>query len=899
MKTENWVMRIYDKLGLRIRSLLRKGRVERELSDELRFHLDNLIEANLARGMKPQEARAAALRELGGVEQIKEECRDMRRINFLETTVQDIRYGVRMLRKNPGFTLVAVLTLALGIGANTAIFTVVETVLLRPLPYFDSGRIVNIFREDGASDSLPMFSYWQQANPCFDDFAGYELRATSVNLRGRDRPELVRALKVSENYFRLFGANPIVGRTFTPQEDRPGGTKALVLSYGLWQRRFGGDSAILGKTLTLGGEAYAVVGVLSPRLKLYPPTDAWIPLQADPDSTNQAHLYMVAGRLRRGTTLAEANAQMAVVGRQYARTHPQQLGNDDKLRVIPMQQEMTGDARPALLMLFGAVGLVLIIACANVANLLLARAMGRQKEITVRAAIGAGRGRIMRQLLTETLLLAVAGAAVGLALGSWGVRALLAVVPADLRMYDRVREMAHVAALDPWVAVFAVGISLVTGILFGLFPALQLSRVDLAFSLKESGNYGGSTVRHERIRGALVVAQVAIAGILLCGAVLLIRSLAAMRRVEPGFDPSNLLTLKVSLAGQDYSTAGVQDQLGRQITSALERIPGVQSAAMGSALPFQPVTDMIFDIPGRPPLKGFKFTGDVLWCFVSPHYFKTLRIPVRAGRLFRETEPPHTVVISEAMARKFWPRENPLGQSIFIGTGAGPGFEQGATDIVGVVGDVHWDLATDPPAVMYQLYSQVPDSGVRLVSQLMPTSIAVRTRPGATPLTVSRAVHEALLAGDTRLPAIGVETMEQVIRGSTGETYFLLLLLATFAVMALFLAGVGIYGVMSSSVEQRTHELGVRMALGARQSAVLRLVLGQGMVLALIGVGLGTVGALALTRFLSTLLFGVKATDPLTFISVSLILAAVALLACFIPARRATKVDPMVALRYE
>ena len=776
--------------------------------------------------------------------------------------------------------------------------------MIRSLPFRDPGRLVWIANTgtsglSGATTRVANFQDWKKSSQSFDDLAAYGLRANSINLRGGDRPEMVQALKVSVTYFRLFGAIPILGRTFTAEEDRPGGPETLVMSYGLWQGRFGGDPAIMGKTITLGGASYTVVGVLSPRFQLYPPTDVWVPLQANPNSIDQAHILMVTGRLRSGTTLAQANSEMAVVGKRYAQAHPEQLGNDDKLKVAPMQEEMTGDARPALLMLLGAVGLVLLIACANVANLLLARAVGREKEITVRAAIGAGRGRIVRQLLTESLLLATAGGALGLALGSWGVRGLLVVLPADLRMYDRVREMARVPGLDPWVAGFTVLLSVTTGVLFGLFPALQLSRTDLLSSLKESGSHAGSGLRHHRARTALVAAEMAIAVVLLCGAILLIRSFAALHRVELGFDPHNLLTLKVSLAGPEYARASVQDRLAREITERVARLPGVEAAAMSSTLPFQPNIDMIFDIPGHPPLEGYKFTGDVLWCFVSPHYFETLRIPLRSGRLFREQEPLHTVVISEAMARKFWPHQNPVGQSILIGAGLGPKLDQGATEIVGVVGDVHYWLDSDAPAAMYQLYSQTPDEALRVMSQLQPAGIAVRTRPGVAPLTISRAVQEALLAGDIELPATKVQTMEQLMQGSTPETNFILLLLSIFAAMALLLAAVGIYAVISYSVEQRTHEIGIRMALGAEQKDALRLVLGQAFKLILAGVAVGICGALALTRFLAGLLYGVKPTDPLTLTAVSIILVGVAMLACYIPARRATKVDPMVALRYE
>jgi predicted permease len=799
--------------------------------------------------------------------------------------------------KSPGFTLAVLATLALGIGANTALFTVINTVLLHPLPYPESGRMVNITRRGGGSDSVPMFTYWEQNNSLFEDLTAYDFIASGLNLSGGDRPELVQGLHVSHNYFRLFAAKPILGRAFTPQEDRPGGPHVLLVSYGLWQRQFGGDPSIVGKAISLGGAPYTLIGVLSPSFQPYPPADVWMPLQADPNSTNQAHILMASGRLPSGTTLAEANSRMSVMGKRYVQTHPDQLGNDDKLVVTPTQQQMTGNIRPALLILLGAVGLLLLIACANVANLVLARAAGRHREIAIRAAIGAGRGRILRQLLTESLLLALGGGGLGLALGSWGVRALLALTPGDL---PRMGEMAAIPALDPWVAGFTAMLSLLTGILFGLVPAIQVSRADLTSLLKGSGGGSGDSLKHNRARGALVSAEVGIAVILLCGAVLLIRSFAALHSVEPGFDLRNLLTMKVSLSGPKLASASVVDRTARQWVERVERLPGVEAAAMANNPPFENGIDMIFNIPGRPPLEGYKFTGDVQWRFVSAHYFAALRIPLRSGRLFRDQEPARTVVINEAMARRFWPDANPIGQAIWIGAGLGPGFDEGSTEVVGVVGNVRENgLDNDPPPVMYQLHSQIPDGAMKLANGLQLASVLVRTKSGIAPMSVSQAVQEALLAGDTQLPATKVRTMEQVSLNSTARQNFNLLLLGVFAAIALLLAAVGIYGVMSYTVEQRTHEVGVRTALGASRGDVLKLVLGQGFKLTLIGLGMGIVGALVLTRFLSSLLYGVRPSDPATFLAVFLLLAGVALLASYIPACRAAKVDPMTALRYE
>ena len=810
---------------------------------------------------------------------------------WLENPATEISYATRTLLKSPAFTLPVIGALALGIAANTAIFTVVNAVLLHPLPYPDSERIVRMGRPT-INASEPMFAFWEQNNPGFQDLSAY-LPISGVNLTTGERPEVVDAIKASQNYFRLFGAIPIVGRTFTADDDRPSGPHVLVMSYGLWQHRFGGDSGILGKAVNLSGSSYTVIGVCSPAFKPEPAADVWIPLQADVNSTNQAHILMVSGRLPPGVTLEQANAMMRVLGKRYVETHPQQLGHDEALQVSYLARQMTSDVRPALLVLLGAVGLVLLIACANIANLLLARSIGRQREIAIRCAIGASRSRIIGQLLTEALLLALVGGALGLALGRAGVVGLLALAPPDL---PRIQELASLPALDPAVTAFTLLVAIVTGLMFGLFPALQLSRPDLVSSLKESAGQAGGGLKHNRTRSLLVGAEVTIAVVLLCGAVLLIRSFIAMHRVELGFDPRQMLTMEI--APDTHLKSREVDVLVRELVDTVERIPGVESAAFASALPLWGQMDMVFDLPGHAPLEGFKFTGDVQWRFVSAHYFDELRIPLRSGRLFREQETAHTVIVSEAMAHKYWPNANPVGQTILIGDRLGPGFDEGQVLIVGVVGDVRERLQFGATPVMYQMPSQIPDRAFALVMNLEHSAMLVRTRSGVAPMSVAEPVKQALMT-DANAAAAKVRTMDQVSLDSTARQNFSLLLLGIFAAMALLLAAIGIYGVMSYSVGQRTHELGIRSALGANRADILSLVLKQALRVAIAGIGVGIAAALGLTRFLRAQLFEITTTDPFTFAAVPAILLLIALAAAYRPAVRASRVNPVTALRQE
>ncbi|MGH9592847.1 MAG: ABC transporter permease, partial [Bryobacteraceae bacterium] len=614
----------------------------------------------------------------------------------METFAADVRHALRVLWKSPGFTLIAVAALALGIGANTAIFTVVNAVLLKPLPYPDYARIVfvhRVFRQgSGGSSSVPKFNAWKAGATLLEDMTAYDFAGPGLNLAGGDRPEQIKGIHVSKDYFHLFGASAVLGRVFLPEEDRPGGAKVAVLSNGLWKSHFGGDRSIIGRAIELSGDQYTIVGVLAPGFLPDPPSDVWLPLQPDPASTNQAHYLSVAARLRPGVTLSQANAQLKVVAAQFRKQHPKTMDDTESAGVTPLQQEMTGDVKPALLILMGAVCLVLLIACANVANLLLARAAGRQRELAIRAAIGANRGRIVRQLLTESVLLASLGGALGLVLGYWGVRALLALSPGDI---PRIGDAAGVP-LDWTVLCFTVGIAFLTGILFGLFPALHASSPDLNATLKETSSRSGTGMRQNKARGVLVISEMALAMILLIGAALLIRTFSGLRNVNPGIATHNILTMETAMAGSNYATNAQMENLERQVVQRVESLPGVIAAAPTVVVPVQNMgLDLPFRIAGKPPSDGSPFNGDEYWRFVGPHYFDVFQIGLLRGRRFNENDTLKSeavVVINQAFAEKYWPKQEPIGQQITIaGRLLGPEFEDPARQVVGIVANVHED----------------------------------------------------------------------------------------------------------------------------------------------------------------------------------------------------------------
>ncbi|HVP45453.1 MAG TPA: ABC transporter permease [Bryobacteraceae bacterium] len=818
---------------------------------------------------------------------------------------QDLRFAFRVIRQKPGFTVAAVSALALGIGANTAIFSVVNGLLLEPLPFKTASRLVSVGRtfQDGGvglTASIPKFVVWKNNNRVFSAITAYDFSGPGLNLSGGDIPEQVKGIHSSAGFFEVFGVNPILGRTFTEEEDRPGGPPLAVVSYGLWKRHWGGDAQIIGRPIILNGEPYRVIGILPQDFRPDPPADVWIPLEADPTSTNQGNYLRVAAILKPGVTLETAKAQLKIVGEQFRRLYPKATGPEESVSAMPMKEFVVRDTRPALWILTGAVGFVLLIACADVANLLLARSAARMKEIAVRTALGAGRLRIIGQLLTESVLMAVIAGAVGLFIGVWGLRALLAASPVDLPRVAELTSGSWLAGLDWRMLLFTAGVSLVTGVLFGLFPAVHVARSDISSTLKESGSRT-MTGRRQRARSALVVCEISLALVLLTGATLLIRTFISLRRVDGGFNAHNLLTLRTSLNGGKYASTAKVELLARRVIERLESLPGVQSATAAIAIPLELGPDIPFSIEGRPPSDGSPYNGDVQWRSATPHYFDALKIPLLRGRYFTiqdTAKAPPVVIINDAMAKRYWPNEDPIGQRITIGKGIGPEFDEPPRQIIGVVGNVReTGLNNPPPEVYYVPLGQVQDAVTRLVNSALPMSWLIRT--SGDPRTLVAAVQHEFLAVDNELPVARVRTMQQVIQNSTARQSFNMLLLTIFAVIALLLAAIGVYGVMSYSVEQRTHEIGIRAALGARLPDLLRLVLSQGMRLAGIGLLIGVAASFALTRLMSGLLYGVKATDPATYVIVAAVLAGVAFIATYIPARRAAKIDPVIALRYE
>ena len=881
-------------LLIRLRALFRRKSMEAELDEELRAHMEHQVHRYVQSGLAVEEARRRARLEFGGLDQVKEECRDARGVNLIETTLQDIRYGLRKLARSPGFTAVAVATLALGIGANTLIFSVVNAAILHPLPFRDAGRLVTQWATSptvgySGPGSLTDKDYmeWRDQNRVFSDIAAF--RGQPTNLTGVGEPVRLIGATITASLLHVLEVNPALGRAFAPEEEAAGHNRVVLLADRLWRSRFGSDPAVLGKAIKLDGEFYTVIGVMPEGFGFPNEADVWTPLTLKSEEHN-ATLQIVA-RLKPGVSLERARNDAAVLGKR----RPAQPGDWEwHTTLVPLTQAAAAEVRTPLLVLFAAVGLVLLIACANVANLFLARATTRQGELSVRKALGASRSRLVRQMLTESVMMAVLGGSLGLlmaALGQSFVAKSASLLPRNLASPSAAAHIAS-AGIDLWVLAFTLAVSLFTTILFGLAPTLWATRAEMNSSLKGEGRRSTAGRTQGYMRDGIVVAEVALAVVLLVSAGLLIRSFLHLMTVDRGFDPENVLTLNISLPDSRYQTARPMIEFEEQALDRLRMVPGVKTAGGVFGLPLgNGAIGGDFTVEGQPAAAPGSQPFIATKAVVGGDYFRAIGIPLLRGRYFdaHDSEAaPHVVIVSQSLARHYWPLDEAIGKRLK------PGFENDAwCTVVGVVGDTkQYSLGEPPSPAMYLPYAQAP-------ATFLMQDITLVLRAGADSLALASAARRAVQAVDPDLPVFDVATMDQLVYRSASAPRFNTALLGIFAALALVLAAVGIYGVMSYAVAQRTHEIGVRVALGAEASDILRQVVRQGMLPAVIGIATGIAGAWGVTRFLSSLLFGVRPTDPMTFTLVPVLLAAVGVLACLLPARRATKVDPVVALRYE
>lgn len=875
---------------------------ESSMNEEMRFHLEQQTAANVAAGMDRKEARRQALLQFGGMEGVKEECREEKRGIWLEALWADARFGARMLRKSPGFTLVAVITLALGIGANTAIFSVINGVLLRPLPFGAPDRLVTLWQTEVSPGNYPLtgadYLDWQAQNRTLEATSLYDF-TMGFNTSGAGEPEAAAAVATQANFFSVLGVQPMLGRGFVQDEDAAGKNHVVVLSYGFWKRHFGGRRDVIDQTLELNEEAYTVIGVMPNWFRFPGGTDLWIPQDMSQKSLTPrgTHQYRVLGRLLEGVTPQQAQADLVAIASQIEKDHPD---TNDKVSavVVPMKEQLVGDSRTPLLVLLGAVALVLMVACANLANLMVARATRRSREIAVRAALGAGRRRIIQQLLTESLLLSLAGAAIGCLGAYWFIR----LAQSDASPLPA----AQVIRLDFRVLIFTMCVSVVVALLSGLAPALQALRVNLSEELKAGAasvlNAGGG---RRALRDGLVIAEMAVSLALLLAAGLLLRTFRNMRTTQIGVDPQNVLTARIVLPDSKYATREARRAFFDSLLDRVRQIPGADSASISTSMPLAGGTNGTIDnLSDMNPAMASQL---VEFNFISPDYFHAYRIPVEAGRTFSDLDEQHgmdlnkkidavppghnppddlsaDVIISAAMARDFWPKQDPVGK-VFQVFGI-------KANVIGVVGDAkEWDDIRHE--ALPQLYFPV----TIMLDRRGDAFLTVKTR--VEPASMAPVLRREVTQLDAGLALFHVRTMDEIVSDVTQATEYQTILLGSFAAFALLLAAVGIYGVMAYAVTERRHEFGIRMALGAEPWDVLRMVLMHGTRLALAGVVLGAVAALIAAKLIATLVFGVSVHDPLTFAAASVLLLAVALAACYLPARRAMRVDPMVALRYE
>jgi putative ABC transport system permease protein len=882
-------MRSLRALLLRLAGLFTAGGRDGDFDAELESHLQLHVDDNLRSGMSPDEARRHAWIALGGVERTKEAHRDQRVIPMIDSIIRDFRHAVRLLVKNPAFSIAAILILGLGIGANTAIFSVVNAVLLRPLPFHDSSRIMRVWHTPPAQQFSGMSIFavspanyldWQAQNHVFDRMSIYRYRR--LNLTGRGEPDALDTAAVSADFFGVLGVQPVLGRTFVADDDQPGRAAVVILSEGIWRTRFGGDPAIVGRTISLDRTPYIVVGVLPHGIELPADAQLWVPLgwTAEDRAVRGNHNYRVIARLRPGVSVAEAQAEMSTISKRLEQQYPA----DDKgwgALVRPLHEDLVGDVRTPLLVLLGAVAFVLLIACANLANLLLARTLGRAREIAIRGALGAGRRQVIQQMLVESILLGIVGAVVGLVGASLSLNAILTSIGQEL---PRVGEIT----IDGRVLAFTCAIGVMTGLLAGVAPAWRLTKTDINETLKRGLGRAGSEAGERLVRSGLVISEVALALVLLVGAGLLIRSLSHLHGVDPGFDPRNVLTMTVAIPDSKYPTSDEQNRFFDRTLQHVRAVPGVDAAAVVDTLPLQGGSMQPVAIEGR-PVPPLSEQPEVAVRRMSSGYAAVLRMRVLAGRDFSDADTPDrklVVLVSESLARRFWPdARNPLGQHLTLGL-----ISNEPREVVGIVSDVklHGLDAKEPVAAVYVPLMQAPGNWMSLV-----------VRTSVPPRRMAQPVANAVHTVDAEQPVLEVLTMDEVIGASLAQQRFAMLLLGAFAALALTLAAVGIYSVLSYSVRQRDREIGIRMALGAPPAGVLRMIVVEGMRPTLVGLVIGVAAAAALGRVLTTLIFGVTSRDTATFLSVSAIVIAVGFFASLLPGYRATRVDPLQALRTE
>jgi predicted permease len=881
-------MRWLTEMGRRLRMLFRREQFDRDLQDEMRLHMELRQQEHVDRSLPAEDARSAARRTFGNATLLREVSGDAWGWSWLDQLAQDLRYGARGMWRTPAFTAVAVMALALGIGASTAIFSVVNAVLLRPLAYKDSDRLVTILHH--GSDPVAAANYidWRDQSHSFEAVGAAEY--WSPNLTGSDPPEHLYGLKLAQSLMPMLGVEPLLGRLFIAGEDQKGAEHEVVLSYRLWQRRFASDRNVLGKAVTLNGEAYTVIGVMPREFKFAPfwatHAELWVPLAFGENIHNRGgNSLRIFARLKPGVELKQARAEMGTITARLERQYP---GTNRDVVVTPLKENVVGKIETPLLVLLGAVGFVLLIACANVAHMLLARAAARQREIAVRAALGARRGRVVRQFLTESLLLAAMGAAGGFLLALGGTHALVALSPANIPQVETV-------TMDARIIIFMLGVTLLTSMAFGLAPAMQASVVNPTDALKEGGRGGSDGIRRNRLRSFLVASEFALALMLLIGAGLMIRSFLALQSIDPGFNPHHVLSMVVSVAGSKEAELNRRGIFYRQLLDRVRTLPGVESVGGINHLPLAgDIWGWSFTIEGRPKPRPGE-SPMAVYRVAMPGYFRTMRLPLVRGRDIAATDDTSAegvVIINERAAASYWPGEDPIGKRIT--------FDDKPTwlTVIGVAKNAKQnDWAAPPYPEAYLAALQNRDFLGEAGSHIAYITLVVRTAgdPGAQ----ANAVKNTVWSFDRNLPVSEVLTMDAVVADANAQPRFEMLLLAVFAAVALALAAVGIYGVMSYSVSRRTHEIGIRLSLGASRADVLRLVVRQGMVLALAGSVAGLVGALLLSRLMTNMLYGVRPTDPIIFAGVAMVLGLVALVATYVPARRATRIDPMVALRYE